>query len=120
MRTPSPPSSSDVDDEDGEEGGGLDYDTMQADVAYVNAWCARRYPATGGAGNYMHYNMVAYTDALLDEVGVVSSCSGNDGDSVTTTTVGQFVRRKRGWWRGLVEPVWAADLKGMVDFYKGG
>ena len=45
------------------------YEDMQAEIAYVNAWCRRRYPANGGLGNYLHYDVIAYTDALLARAG---------------------------------------------------
>ena len=75
------------------------YDEMQADIAYVNAFCKRRYPANGGAGNYFHYDVISYTDNLLAELGLSS-------------------HRKKGWWKNFVGPCFASDLRGCIDEYK--
>ena len=81
------------------------YTELQIEIAYVNAWCTRRYPAQGGSGNYMHYDVIAYTDALLAEIGIKS-------------------HRQRGGLLGggspvkdFLEPCWASDLKGIVGEY---
>ena len=75
------------------------YDDMQADIAYVNAFCQRRYPANGGAGNYFHYDVVAYTDNLLAELGLSS-------------------HRNKGYWKNLVEPCFASDMRNLIREYK--
>jgi len=75
------------------------YDEMQADIAYMNAFCRRRYPAYGGEGNYFHYDVVSYTDNLLAELGLSS-------------------HRKKGPWKNFVGPCFASDLRGIIDEYK--
>lgn len=76
-----------------------DYEDMQGDIAYVNAWCKRRYPANGGSGNYLHYDVIAYTDALLAEVGLSS-------------------HRKRSRFKDFFSPCLAGDLTGLIREYK--
>ncbi|CAG8961758.1 hypothetical protein HYFRA_00006301 [Hymenoscyphus fraxineus] len=62
-------------------------------VAYMNAFSARRYPLYGARGNYFHLDLVGYTDRLMEEVGVVS-------------------HRGKGAWGDFVEPCLAGDYGG--------
>ena len=73
------------------------YEDMQAEIAYVNAWSARRYPANGGLGNYMPYDVIAYTDVLLAELALKS--------------------HRKSKIRDFVEPCFASDLRGIVREY---
>ena len=73
------------------------YEDMQAEIAYVIAWCRRRYPANGAPGNYLHYDVIAYTDALLAEVGLKS--------------------HRKSAVKDFLEPCLARDLKGLVKEY---
>ena len=75
------------------------YEDMQGEIAYVNAWCKRRYPANGTPGNYMHYDVIAYTDALLAELGLKS-------------------HRKGTWFKDFFSPCLANDLKDLIAEYK--
>ena len=74
------------------------YEEMQGEIAYVNAWCKRRYPANGAPGNYMHYDVIAYTDALLLELGLTS--------------------HRKTWFKDFFSPCFASDLKDLVNEYK--
>ena len=74
------------------------YEDMQGEIAYVNAWCGRRYPANGGLGNYMHYDVIAYTDALLAELGLSS--------------------HRKTWLKDFFSPCLANDLRGLIEEYK--
>ena len=74
------------------------YEDMQGEIAYVNAWCRRRYPANGGLGNYMHYDVIAYTDALLAELGLTS--------------------HRKPWLKDFFAPCLAHDLRGLIQEYK--
>ena len=74
------------------------YEDMQGEIAYVNAWCRRRYPANGGLGNYMHYDVIAYTDALLAELGLSS--------------------HRKTWLKDFFSPCLANDLRGLIEEYK--
>ena len=75
------------------------YDDMQAEIAWVIAWCQRRYPTNGGLGNFFHYDVIGYTDTLLAELELKS-------------------HRKRNWWKDFVSPCFASDLKGLREEYR--
>ena len=65
-------------------------DTARAEIAYVNAWNRRRYINNGSLGNYLHYDMIGYTDRLLEDLHLES--------------------RQKGWWRDMMEPCWSSDI----------
>ena len=67
------------------------------EIAYMTAFCKRRYPSRGGAGNYFHTDLVPYTDKLMKDIGLKS--------------------HRKGWWKDLVYPCLISDLKGMKDEY---
>ena len=67
-------------------------------VAYMNAFSKRRYPSYGTAGDCLYYELIWYTDKLLDEVGLKS--------------------HRKNWWSDLVDPCLTADLKDMADEYE--
>ena len=69
------------------------------EVAYMNAFSKRRYPSHGAAGDYLFFELVWYTDRLLEEVGLKS-------------------HRKGSWWADWVEPCLAADMKDVKDEYR--
>lgn len=71
---------------------------MEQEIATTQAWCSRRYLAKGELGSWFYFDMVPYTDMLLEHLGLVS-------------------HRKNGW-KDLLEPCWAADLEGLVEEYK--
>lgn len=71
----------------------------QREVAYMNAFSRRRYPSHGAAGDFLFFEVVSYTDKLLEDVGLKS-------------------HRKGWWWSDMVDPCLAADLKGARDEYR--
>ncbi|PQE12547.1 hypothetical protein CJF30_00002425 [Rutstroemia sp. NJR-2017a BBW] len=71
----------------------------QKDVAYMNAFSKRRYPTHGQKGDCFFFELVWYTDALMDEVGLRS-------------------HRRKGWWGDWVEPCLAEDFKDVVGEYR--
>ena len=73
-------------------------DQARQEVAYMNAFSRRRYPSHGAAGDNLFFELIWYTDKLMDEVGLKS--------------------HRRGWWSDLVDPCLATDYKGMKDEYR--
>lgn len=72
---------------------------QRREVAEVNVWCRRRYLLDGMAGNCMHFDLIGYTDALLDELGLDSHRLG-------------FSRWQ--WWS---RANFASDLRGLKKEY---
>ena len=70
----------------------------EKEVAYMNAFSRRRYPSHGSMGDYFHFDLVGYTDKLLNDVGVKS-------------------HRKGWWWQDLTSPCIASDLRDVKDEY---
>ncbi|KAF2266497.1 FAD/NAD(P)-binding domain-containing protein [Lojkania enalia] len=70
---------------------------MEKEVALVRAWQRRRYPAKGEAGNWFYFDIVPYTDALLEQLGLSSH---------RTTGV-----------RDLLRPTEARHLRGLLNEY---
>ena len=73
---------------------------METEVAFMNRWCARRYPVHGWLGNVVEFEMVSYTDHLLEQLGLNSHRSGSS------------------WWSDLTDPCLASDYAGLVDEYR--
>ena len=73
---------------------------MEKDVAFINRWCARRYPAHGFLGNVVEYEMLSYTDHLLDQLGLTSH------------------RSQESWWKDMTDPNLASDYAGLIDEYR--
>jgi dimethylaniline monooxygenase (N-oxide forming) len=75
---------------------------MREDVAETVAWCRKRYLGKGQLGNWFWFDMVPYTDRLLEQLNLTSH------------------RKSRGWlgFRDLLAPCFASDLRGLVDEYK--
>jgi hypothetical protein len=73
---------------------------MEKEIAFMNRWCTRRYPAHGWLGNVLDYEMVSFTDHLLEQLGLSSH------------------RNKRSWWSDLTDPCLASDYAGLVDEYR--
>lgn len=69
----------------------------EREIAYMTAFCKRRYPSQGATGNFFHMDLVGYTDKLMNDVGLVS--------------------HRKGWWQDLVSPCLASDFKDMRDEY---
>ena len=45
---------------------------MRQEVAMSIAWCRRRYLSKGSSGNWLYFDLVPYTDALLKQLGLKS------------------------------------------------
>ncbi|KAL9606455.1 MAG: hypothetical protein Q9179_000371 [Wetmoreana sp. 5 TL-2023] len=69
----------------------------QRDIAYMNALSKKRYPSHGAVGDYLFFELVWYTDRLMDEVGLKS--------------------HRKGWLTDWVEPCLAADFKDVKKEY---
>ena len=69
----------------------------EEEVAYMTAFCKRRYPSQGALGNYFHMDLVPYTDKLMKDIGLSS--------------------HRRGWRKDLVYPCLASDFAGIKDEY---
>ncbi|KAF4627203.1 hypothetical protein G7Y89_g10950 [Cudoniella acicularis] len=70
----------------------------QKEVAYMNAFSRRRYPSHGQKGDCLFFELVWYTDNLLEDVGLKS--------------------HRKGLWSDWVEPCLAADFKDIKDEYR--
>lgn len=68
----------------------------EEDVAETVAWCRRRYLNKGEMGTWFYFDILAYTDMLLAQVGVRSHLNG----------------------RGLMTACFAKDLAGVLDEYR--
>ncbi|KAK3683186.1 hypothetical protein LTR37_020471 [Vermiconidia calcicola] len=73
---------------------------MEKEVAFIDRWCARRYPVHGHLGNVLDYEMVSFTDYLLKQLGLSSH------------------RTKASWWADMTDPVVASDYAALVEEYR--
>ena len=73
---------------------------MEKEIAFMNRWSTRRYPVHGWLGNPLDYEMVSFTDHLLEQLGLSSH------------------RNTRNWWSDLTDPCLASDYAGLVDEYR--
>ncbi len=71
---------------------------MESEIASTVAWCRRRYLSKGDQGNWLYWDSVPYTDALLKEVGLRS--------------------HRKSFFQDLFAPCVAKDLRGIVAEYK--
>ena len=78
---------------------GKDMSTMEKTVAMTVAWDRRRYLNKGNLGSWFYFDVVAYADMLLEQLGLSSHL-------------------QKGWVGNLMEPCFASDLKGLVPEYK--
>lgn len=72
---------------------------MEEDVAMTVAWDRRRYLNKGDLGSWFYFDVVAYADMLLEQIGLSSHL-------------------QKGWFANLVDPCFASDLKGLAQEYK--
>ena len=72
---------------------------MEYDVAQTIAWCRRRYLAKGQSGNWFYWDVIPYTDMLLDQLGLQS-------------------HQRKGWFTYLVEPFYSKTLRGLIPEYR--
>jgi hypothetical protein len=75
-------------------------DDLNRQIAFINRVCARRYPVHGWLGNVIEFEMVSYTDHLLEQLGLSTH------------------RNKNGWWSDLTDPCLASDYAGLLDEYR--
>ena len=69
------------------------------EVAMSIAWCRRRYLSQGALGHWLYYDLVPYTDALLEQLGLRS-------------------HKTKGRWKKFFSPCVAEDLKGLTGEVK--
>ena len=69
---------------------------MQRHVALALAWCRKRYLSKGLLGHWLYYDLVSYTDTLLEDIGLKS-------------------HRRRGRFGDFSKPCVAADLEGLME-----
>ncbi|MCJ1310994.1 monooxygenase [Agyrium rufum] len=72
-------------------------DSMRAEITLWTTWNRRRYLNKGHCGNYLHYDLVPYTDRLLEQLGLST--------------------RGKGFMKDLLEPCTAAELAGPRNVY---
>lgn len=77
-------------------------EVMRTSIAETVAWCKRRYLSKGQLGNWFWFDMVPYTDLLLQQLGLRSH------------------RKRRGWFGlgDLWAPCFAEDLRGLIVEYE--
>ena len=77
----------------------VDQSDAERDVATTVAWDRRRYLNKGQLGSWFYYDVVAYADMLLEQLGLTS-------------------HRRKGWFGNLMDPCFASDLQGLSGEYK--
>lgn len=71
----------------------------EKEVAMGVVWCRRRYPSKGGLGHWLYFDLVPYTDALLEQLRLES-------------------HRKKGISKNFFSPCIAEDLKGLLSEFR--
>jgi dimethylaniline monooxygenase (N-oxide forming) len=76
-------------------------DLVRKDVAKTVAWCMKRYLGKGQLGNWFWFDMVSYTDMLLEQLSLTSH------------------RKSKGWFGlgSVLAPCFACDLRGLIGEY---
>jgi dimethylaniline monooxygenase (N-oxide forming) len=69
----------------------------EKDVALFTTWCRRRYLSSGMSGNNTTFELVGYTDLLLQQLGLSS--------------------HRRGWFKDLFAPMVARNFAGLKEEY---
>jgi len=72
---------------------------MAKDVAMTVAWNRRRYLNKGQLGSWFYFDVIAYADMLLEQLKLSS-------------------HRRKGWFKNLMDPCFADDLKGLGAEYR--
>ena len=72
---------------------------MDREIANTVAWCRRRYLNKGELGSYFFFDVIEYTDMLLEQLGLRG-------------------HRQKSWFANFFGPCRAADLRGLLDEYK--
>ncbi len=70
---------------------------MRKEVAWVNAYMRRRYPAVGAKGLLLLHDYTGYLDHLMNETGLKS--------------------HRKGWWDSLTLPMFTVDMKDSAKEY---
>lgn len=70
-------------------------EAMEAEIALTNAWNKRRYLNNGRGGNYLHYELIGYTDKLLHELGLSCHRKGWFDDFFAPCTASDFVAPRK-------------------------
>lgn len=70
-------------------------EAMEADIALTNAWNKRRYLNNGHGGNYLHYDLIGYTDKLLRELGLSCRRKSWLDDFFAPCTASDFVQPRK-------------------------
>lgn len=68
---------------------------QEKDVSLFTTWCRRRYLSNGQQGIRMTFELIAYTDALLKDLGLQSN--------------------RKGWFKDIFYPIWAKDFQGLKE-----
>jgi len=76
-----------------------DREERQKEVALLTAWCRRRYLTNGEKGNWITFELVGYTDRLLEQLGLKT--------------------HRKGWFKNWFEPCRQSDFRGLKDEYVG-
>lgn len=72
---------------------------MKHEVSKAVMWSQRRYLSKGVLGNYYYYDLVPYTDILLEDLGLRSHLPRNR-------------------WKRLFKPCIAAELRSLIEEYQ--
>lgn len=70
---------------------------MKLDVARTVGWCRKRYLAKGALGHWFYFDVVPYTDMLLEQLGLSS--------------------HRKSWFMDFFGPCIASDLRNVVPEY---
>lgn len=70
---------------------------MEKEVALTVAWCKRRYLSKGVFGHWFYYDLIPYTDRLLEQISLSS--------------------HRKGWFRDFLAPCVAGDLCDLHQEY---
>ena len=73
---------------------------MEREIATGVAWCRRRYLSKGSLGHWLYFDLVPYTDALVEQLGLKS-------------------HRRKGRSKDLLSPCVAEDLKDLLSELRG-
>ncbi len=76
-----------------------DLEERQKEVALFTTWCRRRYLTNGEKGNWITFELVGYTDRLLEQLGLKA--------------------HRKGWFKNWFEPCRQSDFSGLKDEYVG-
>jgi len=74
-------------------------EAMREEIALVLAWSRRRYPSRGWQAMWFPWDLVPFTDMLLEQMGLVS-------------------HRGETWWSDLTAPASSRRLRGLIGEYK--